>query len=89
MASGRSAELLRLAADALVDGQDPLHISFLREHDVTADECMTLADFLAIGARMVAKAIESPKSMEGKAMMFSIVDDAMKLNIAEAMKRDT
>jgi hypothetical protein len=47
------------------------------------------AELLAIGARMVAKAIESPKSMEGKAMIFSIVDSAMKLNIAEAMKRET
>ena len=35
--------------------------SALAEHEVTLDECMDLADSLAIGARLYAWAIENPK----------------------------
>jgi hypothetical protein len=57
----RITELLRLTADALDSGDTPLHHSFLVEHDVTADECLTLAELLAIGARLVATGIEQPR----------------------------
>ena len=57
----RSSELLTAAADALEDGQIPLMNPFLSEHDVTFDECMDMADSLALGARIVAWALENPK----------------------------
>jgi hypothetical protein len=67
-----SSELLRAAAEALDEGTDPLCQSFLSEHEVTFDQCMALAGQLAIGARMVARAIERPRSAEGLAMFATI-----------------
>ena len=67
-----SAELLREAADALEEGRDPFGASFLSENDVTSDQCMALARQLAIGARIVARAIEWPWSEEGLAMFATI-----------------
>ena len=67
-----SAELLRSAADALDDGQIPLMNPFLAEHDVTLDQCMSLAEQLAIGARIVAEGIEHPRSPEGLAMLMAM-----------------
>ena len=69
-----TAELLRLAADALDDGRDPLTTPFLSEHEVTLDDCFTLAGQLALGARIVAKAIDSPRSAQGLAMMQTLVE---------------
>lgn len=69
-----SASLLRAAADALDDGQIPLMNPFLSEHDVTLDQCMSLAEQLAIGARMVAAAIEKPTSPQGVAMMLTLAE---------------
>lgn len=60
-----TAKLLRKAANALSEGNDPFAGSFLSENDVSFDQCMTLAEQLAIGARMVAHAIEHPKSPAG------------------------
>jgi hypothetical protein len=57
----RMSSLLREAADALNDGRDPLTAPFLDEYDVTLDECYDLAGFLAIGAQMVAWAMDNPK----------------------------
>jgi len=57
----RSSELLKAAADALEEGSDPFHESFLGKHDVTADECFDLADSIAMGARLVAWATENPR----------------------------
>lgn len=57
----RSSELLKAAAAALEDGRDPLHNSFLCEHEVTLDECYSLAEYLAIGGRLIAWAMENPK----------------------------
>jgi hypothetical protein len=57
----RSAELLKAAATALEDGEDPLALHFLNEHDVEAGECLDLADSLALGARLIAWATENPK----------------------------
>jgi hypothetical protein len=67
-----SSELLRAAAEALDDGRDPLANPFLSEHEVTLDQCFSLAQQLAIGARMVARAIERPRSAEGLAMFATI-----------------
>ena len=67
-----SAELLRLAAEALDRGEDPFSPAFLGEHEVTFDQCMSLGKQLAIGARMVARAIERPRSEEGLAMFHTI-----------------
>lgn len=57
----RHVDLLRAAADALVEGVDPLGGAFLGEHGVTLDEACDLADLLAVGARLVAHAIENPR----------------------------
>jgi hypothetical protein len=68
----RRTQLLMAAAAALDDGQDPLTLPFLSEHDVTADECYSLAEQLAIGARIVAYGLENPRSEEGQAVFLSI-----------------
>jgi len=68
--------LLRKAADALDDGRDPLTNPFLSENDVTLDQCFTLAEQLAIGARMVAEAIENPASEIGMAYFLMLARSA-------------
>lgn len=57
----RMSYLLTKAADALDDGEDPLALHFLNEHDVTIDECYDMADKLAAGARLIAWATEHPR----------------------------
>lgn len=57
----RQADLLKAAADALDDGQDPLAGPFLSTHDITYDELQDLAGWLAIGARLTAWAMENPR----------------------------
>lgn len=58
-------DLVSAAADAMEAGCDPFHTSFLTDHDVTFDECMTLSEILAVGARLVAFGIENPTVMLG------------------------
>jgi hypothetical protein len=69
-----STELLRLAADALEDGQVPLTDPFLSDNGVTLDEAFSLAEQLAIGARIVATAIEDPLSVQAKAFFRTIAE---------------
>jgi hypothetical protein len=57
----RMPDLLRKAAEALDDGQIPLMNPFLSDHDVTFDECMDLAELMAVGAQLVAWAMDNPK----------------------------
>jgi hypothetical protein len=68
-----SAELLRRAADALDDGQIPLMNQFLSDNDVTLDQCFTLAEHLALGARIVAAGIRDPRSPQGLALMMEMM----------------
>lgn len=68
----KSAALLRAAADALEDGRDPLINPFLSENEVTLDQCFSLAEQLAIGARIVAAGIENPRSEQGVAMLLTM-----------------
>jgi hypothetical protein len=56
----RSSDLLKAAADYLDDGGDPFGLSFLSENGVASDECLDLADSLAMGARLVAWGMEHP-----------------------------
>jgi hypothetical protein len=67
-----SAELLELAAEALEDGRDPLANPFLSDNGVTLDQCYSLAEQLAIGARIMAAGIRKPKSPQGTAMLLTI-----------------
>ena len=71
----RRTELLMAAADALESGENPLSGGFLSEHDVTSDECLALADQLAIGARVVARGLSSPRSPQGMAVLLSMATD--------------
>jgi hypothetical protein len=73
----KSSDLLREAAKALDDQRDPLLASFLSEHDVTLDECMNLAENLAIGARMAAYALDNPRTPLGRAYIAEIVAHVM------------
>ena len=57
----RSSELLKAAAEALEDGRDPLSAAFLGEYDVSLDECFDLADSLALGAHLIAWAMDNPR----------------------------
>jgi hypothetical protein len=68
----RRTELLTAAADALDEGQDPLVPPFLGEHEVTLDECYSLAQQLAIGARLVAYGLENPRTPEGMAVLMTL-----------------
>lgn len=69
-----SAELLRKAASALDEGIDPFGEGFLHEHDVTLSQVIALAQQLAVGARMVVKAIEQPESPQGVAMIYTLAE---------------
>ena len=68
----RRTELLEAAAAALEAGEDPFGGSFLREHEVSSDECRSLAHQLAIGARVVARGLDKPASVEGQAVFMAI-----------------
>jgi hypothetical protein len=68
----RRTDLLNKAAEALENGEDPLALSFLSGHGVTSDECMSLAQQLAIGARVVAYGLEHPRETEGQAVLMSM-----------------
>ena len=61
----RMCDLANLAADALDDGRNPFEQSFLTEHDVTFDECMSLAGIFATGGRLFAYALDHPKIAQG------------------------
>jgi hypothetical protein len=69
-----TAQLLRKAADALDKGSDPLDVSFVTENDLSLDQLFTLAEQLAVGARIMAKAIEDPRSPQCIAMALTIAD---------------
>jgi hypothetical protein len=68
----RRTDLLNKAAEALENGEDPLAVSFLSGHEVTSEECMSLAQQLAIGARLVAYGLEHPREPEGRAVLLSM-----------------
>jgi hypothetical protein len=67
--SSRRTELLEAAAKALDSGEDPLALHFLSGHDVTSDECLALAGQLALGARVVAKALDDVRSILGREVL--------------------
>jgi hypothetical protein len=69
-----SAELLRKAAEALEDGRIPLMNPWLAENDVTLDQCVALAEQLAIGARIVAAGIDDPRSTQDLAMVLTMAE---------------
>jgi hypothetical protein len=64
--------LLTAAAEALDAGVDPFRNGFLTDNEVTIDECMSLAQQLAIGARVVAKGLDTPRSAEGIAVFSTL-----------------
>jgi hypothetical protein len=79
----RSADLLKAAAGALEGGEDPFGLHFLNEHDVESGECLDLADSLALGARILAWAMEHPRQAvlavqgAGDVMMMDAVTRAL------------
>jgi hypothetical protein len=64
------------AIQALEDMRSPLDGSFLREHNVTSDECFDLANELAAGLRLlrVIKARVGRDSMEGSVAASYLVE---------------
>jgi hypothetical protein len=69
----RARDLLRLAAEALEDGRDPLSQAFLVEHQVTLDECYNLADAMAAAIRFAAR----PAAPAGLDDLLHRVDEAI------------
>jgi hypothetical protein len=65
----KSAELLLAAAESLDNYNSPFCDEFLTKHEVTFDQCMALSQQLAIGARIMARGVESPTSDAGIAML--------------------
>jgi hypothetical protein len=86
----RMPDLLRKAADALDDGQIPLMNPFLADNDVTFTECMDMADLMAVGARVVAWALDNPRhaaaAFQGARM--EQVADLLKLMNTKAAARE-
>lgn len=80
----RSSELLKAAANALDDGRDPLTSPFLDEHAVTLDECYDLAEWLAVGAQLMAWAIENPGHAK---TAVSGTTDAMRMDVITRVLR--
>jgi len=80
----RASELLKAAADALTDGRDPLANPFLDEHAVTLDECYNLAGWLAVGAQLMAWAIENPRQAK---TAVSSATDAMRMDVITRVLR--
>ena len=80
----RSSELLKAAADALGDGRDPLTNPFLADNDVTLGECYDLAEWLAVGAQLMAWAIENPGHAK---TAVSGATDAMRMDIITRVLR--
>jgi hypothetical protein len=72
----RSVTLLTEAARVLDDGGIPLMDPFLSEHEVTLDEAYSLAEKLALGARIVAAGLADPRSPEGHAMLLTMARNA-------------
>lgn len=71
MKSDRLIELLEKASKALEDGQDPFHISFLQDNNVTSSEVydMTMAmsaaiDLFLIPIRRAKLSTEIKKSLK-------------------------
>lgn len=72
-----SVELLRKAAAALNNGENPLSTGFLTENSVTLDEVLLLAEQLAQGAEIIARGIEKPLSQEGQVWLMLLAERAM------------
>lgn len=65
MANPRLVEILTAAADAMEDGMDPFDTAFLADNRVSLEECFTMADLLALGARLVAFGLQHPDVARG------------------------
>lgn len=74
-----AGELLRIAADALEDGRDPLSTAELAEQGVTLDECFRMGDALAAGARLLAWALDHPQTAR------AAIDGARLETVSEAL----
>lgn len=59
MIGDRATQLLKLAAAQLDDGMNPFTDTFLRENEVTSDECMDMADHTALAIRCFVKLCEN------------------------------
>lgn len=70
-----TAALLREAAEAMDKGISPFNTAFLSEHDVSLDQAFSMAEQLAIGARVVAAGIENPRSLYGQAMLMAMAEE--------------
>lgn len=73
----RRADLLTAAAEALDDGRDPFSSEFLGKHEITRDECFSLAEQLAIGARIVARGLDHPRSEQGIAVFQTLAEGVL------------
>jgi len=72
MDSARRTELLTAAADSLERGEIPLMDGWLAENEVTSDECIAIANAMAVGCRVAAEGIAKPRSPAGQAVMETI-----------------
>lgn len=70
-----TAALLRKAAEMLDKGVSPLETKFLSENDMSLEQYKSLAEQLAIGARIVAAGIEYPRSVYGQAMVMAMAEE--------------
>lgn len=83
----RATDLIRLAAEAMDKGEDPFHISFLSEYEVTLDEAYDLSDDLAEAARLYlhlrtkpAELIALRMEMEGESELAAAFRDSSRLS---------
>lgn len=75
----RREDLWQLAAAALREGDDPLHVSFLSKHEVTLHEAYDLADDMALGLDLMASVMGKINSDYGLARQLGV------MQLAEAL----
>jgi hypothetical protein len=75
----RMVQLLDAAADTLDDYRDPFHESFLVEHGVVGNEVLELSTLIAMGARVMAFALDDPGALSAAldAALASTAGDAV------------
>jgi hypothetical protein len=82
----RIHDLMLLCADNLDRGCEPLHHEFLVEHSITLDECMTLAEQMAVAIRAY---VRTPRDEQLRLMVRACVDEAeLREEMVESISND-
>lgn len=81
MISARSAELLTAAAAAFQDGYSPFGSDWLSAHQVTADECMWLSNYIGILLRGFVRGSEQTQQ---KILILGVTTEELSTQMVDA-----